>query len=142
LDARVCKPATIRTRAGLTEQLAPDLLAPQELRHEPLLLLVGTEVEQGRRAHAQTDAEVQERQVVLLAQALERAGVQFGQALPAVLLRVLDAHVPGVVHRGLELLGVHGRGPPGYSGDRRGAFSSNHAFAVSRNSSTAITAAS
>jgi hypothetical protein len=50
-------PSEARAGARLAEQLAPDLLARPQRPQPALLLVIGTEAENGRRGHAESDAD-------------------------------------------------------------------------------------
>ena len=86
----------VRARAGLAEQLAPDVVAAQQRRDERLLLLLAGVHQQRRPAHAEPDLERAGRDLEGLRLAVVDALVAAGQPPPAVLGRPRDAGQAGV----------------------------------------------
>src|SRR5690606_38202773 len=97
----------VAARAGLGEELAPDLLAAQQRPDEPLALGVGAPVHDRGAGHAQADGEDVGGQGEVAGRGVERALLLLGQALAAPPLGPGDAGVSGVVETGHEVLG-HG----------------------------------
>ena len=92
----------VRARTRLAEELAPDVLAPQQRRDErPLLLLAGVHQQRGP-AHAEPDLERAGRDLERLGLAVEDALVAAGQPTPAVLDRPGDAGQAGLGQLALD----------------------------------------
>ena len=90
----------------LGEELAPDLLAADQLREVAALLLLGGVHHHHRRAHAEADAEVADRHVVLGLFLFEDHVVEDRQTLAAVLLGEVHDGVAGVGLLRLPLPGL------------------------------------